>query len=235
MLILRKNKRNKDEDMYKDCLELFYKSKDDSDEKRDHDDILILYNEIEKYYKEKIKCSEINIKAEKIRLEQKIGKYANLYRSNTSNLFVGVIPGIFILFFDKLGIFDDIMLSSVSPELSRALAMSMKFVSFSIISGFLLKFSEEKNLSKDKNSLIINNIKLKVLNDIEKEVNEGNFIVKQEVGATVKKQDEQVKRVSNQANGNWNVDIHLLSVFGIIEGTYRTVKFISKVIKRKKK
>lgn len=64
-------------------------------------------------------------------------------------------------------------------------------------------------------------------NDIEEE--------NEEIAATLEEQHkkEQIKHESYQNNGNWNIEFSLFSVFGMVQGVYKSVKFLRKVFKKK--
>jgi hypothetical protein len=80
------------------------------------------------------------------------------------------------------------------------------------------------------------NICIKVLDDIEKEMTSGiSNLCDKEIAATFEElPKEQVKHISNQSNGNWSITISETNLFEMAKGTYKAVKFIGKLFKKKK-
>lgn len=172
---LFKREENQNERTYKECLDLFNNSKDNEQDKNEHDDIIVLYKEIKNHYEKKIELNEININAERIRIERDLGKYSANYANIMMNLSIGLISGLFVLFFDKTDIFDAFKLTSVPAIIAEPLIILLKVVTFLIILYVILKSTNDKSVRINKNTSIIYNISLKVLDDIEKEINESQF------------------------------------------------------------
>jgi hypothetical protein len=128
----------------------------------------------------------------------------------------------------------------VAYSVSDYSAVSKVFIIFGcgvIFYSFLL-LTIYRSLKKDDG--FIKDLCLQVLDDIEKEKNvsiSNLNIAKEEVASTIQQnqEKEQVKHHSNCNNGNWSVNISSLSVVDIVEGTYKAIKFISILVKKKKK
>lgn len=237
MLWLKK-KNNNDENLYKECLSLFSETKLNATEKYDHDNIVKLIDEIKQFYKDKLDRKEISIQAERIRLEASIGKYSTNYSKNVTILLIGMLSALFVLFIDKIGVFNDTKIQNISSYLSEPVIMLIKVLSFLLIILYLMKLTGDKYTKIEKKLSIINNIRLQVLEDIEKEIEIKNkeVIINNEVAATVQEEQpkELIRPISQQTNGNWNVEINMLSLVDAVGTIYKAGKIAKKMFRKKK-
>lgn len=233
-----KKKNNNDENLYKECLSLFSETKLNTTEKYDHDNIVKLIDEIRKFYKDKLDRKEISIQAERIRLEASIGKYSTNYSKNVTSLFIGMLSALCVLFIDKIGVFNDTKIQNISSYLSGPVIILIKLLSFLLIILYLMKLTGDRYTKIEKKLSIINNIKLQVLEDIEKEIEIKNKkeIINNEVAATVQKEQpkELIRPISQQTNGNWNVEINVPSIVDTFASIYKVGKFVTKKFRKKK-
>ncbi|MDR3595043.1 hypothetical protein [Clostridium sp.] len=161
--------KKKEKRFYKDCLEIYYEEiKDSIKNKNDHYDILKLKNKIKEDYIEKINKNELDIISEKIRLEHNVGKYITPYMNSIINFSVALFSGIFILYFQSSNIFDikinflpQLVVSIITPIIRMLIFLGLIYY----VSKIIVNKPDEKN----KLILLINNISLKVIEEIERE------------------------------------------------------------------
>lgn len=177
-------RKKKVDTFYKDCLKQYEEENRDYI-KKDHDDIVMLKDKIEKDYRVKIKNNEIDIAAEKIRLEEAIGKYNTKVMEFSANLLIAMLAGIFGAFIQSIGVFNFIpKIKWLSNSTNDLISNVGKVVIFVIMIYFLAKSFVGKDSKKDKINSVVNNIKLKVLEQIEKEMEKEKLTAIDEVAVT---------------------------------------------------
>lgn len=173
------NKKKEEEKFYKECLNLYEEDiKNNMKNKNDHDDILELTNNIKSNYIEKINRNELDIMAEKIRLEHNIGKYNTTYIGYITSFYIAITSGVVGLYFQSSGIFNISKIKGFSDSANDTIIAVTRFITFIIILLVLTVLMGDRDTKKNKKMSLINNISLKVIENIEKEINENK--VKQE-------------------------------------------------------
>lgn len=93
-------------------------------------------------------------------------------------------------------------------------------------------------ISKYGKHVKLYNVTLKVLDDIDMELKEKiEPLYAEEESVTVQNEEQsqkQVKPVSQQANGNWNITISAPSIIDTVESIYKIGKFAKKTFRKKK-
>jgi hypothetical protein len=162
------NKKKKEERFYRECLEIYQEEiKDNIKNKNDQDDILELKNKIREDYIEKINKNELDIISEKIRLEHNVGKYITPYANSIINFSVALFSGIFILYFQNSNIFD-IKINFLPQLVVSIITPIIKMLIFLGLIWYVSKVIVNKPDEKNKKISLINNIRLKVLEEIER-------------------------------------------------------------------
>jgi hypothetical protein len=184
-----------------------------------------LYDEIYKYYKPKIEKQEIDITKERIFLEAKAGKYKGFASNFNMQLVIVLFTMLLTSFMQFTG-------STVLNKYSGVVGFMISSLMFLYI--FRDIFKENSNEKE-----VICNISLKVLEQIEKETISINkkVTIKDEVAATVHEVEQpknQVKPISHQTNGNWNVEINMPSIIDAMASIYKVGKFVRKTFRKKK-
>lgn len=176
LLKWRKKKSGQKKSTIKNCEDVFnnekisYK-KDDNEAKRDINEIRDLYINIKDYYYEIIKEDNNFIVYEKIRLEKNLGKYTKGMVDLNMNFFIAVFSAALTLLLDGLEPFESINISIYSTQVNNILNYVAKIVVFFVvIFGFLYNMANDKGTKLEKNITILNNIKLRAIDDIEKEL-----------------------------------------------------------------
>ncbi|MBM7869254.1 hypothetical protein JOC70_000723 [Clostridium pascui] len=191
---------------------------------KEYNDIEKIYNDIREYYKEKIKNKEINLSVEKIRLERSLGKHSGAGFSYSIAFIIAIAGGIF---------------SSIIQQIIKIVEMENNFkTSGIVISIFVLLgvylyaiFALGKDLNKYKPRDVMLNISLKVIEELEKEMNENKAIQEKEVNR--EKTIEQIKQHIDSANTIKNT---VLPVMAEIAATSIVRKgIISKLIRKMRK
>jgi hypothetical protein len=220
------NRKKKDTDIldYNNYLSEFTRFKDSVDKINEYDAIRKLYDEIFNFYKNKINDKRFDIKIEKLLLERRMGKY----NSEKSKAGIAMVIGLFC--------------ALVPIYVQGFVELSTKYRALIYIGSVIMIFYTiyhefGKDVIEDKNKDVMYNVSLKVLADIEKEVSLGKLnSVNEEVAVTLEEEEkkEDIKQGNGNYSGNWNVDIHLPSIVSTFEDVYKVVKFINKLIKKKK-
>ncbi|ERI91028.1 hypothetical protein HMPREF1982_03393 [Clostridiales bacterium oral taxon 876 str. F0540] len=214
---MRNNNHKKNMSNY---LKIIDESLNDSDEYNYYN---LLYNSIKERYLEKIKNQELDIKVEKIRLKSKSGGYSGSVTSFSVNLIILALT-IFMT-----GFIQAYSVSDYKYKFAVIIAISIAFyiIILNVISKDALK-------RKDYISAIC----LDVLDNIEHEMKyvANSQIANDEVAATIETDEssKQVKPSSNQTNGNWNVEINMLSVLDVVGAIYKAGKIAKKMFRKKK-
>jgi hypothetical protein len=118
-----------------------------------------IYDEIKKCYREKINSKEIDIKIERIQLEDNLGRYIGEFPKFGANYIIALTCALLPVYLQVSGIFD--------PKINKVLMILVIF-------GFLAFGirSIAKSVDKDKPKGVVYNISLKVLDDLEAELKE---------------------------------------------------------------
>ncbi|MBC2580612.1 hypothetical protein [Clostridium sp. DJ247] len=202
-------KKKEEERFYRDCLDLYQEEiKDNVKNKNEHDDILELTKKIRDDYIERINNNELDIMSEKIRLEHSIGKYNTTFMGYSANLYIGIISGIFGFYFQRSGIFNNVIkIKGFSDSANQTIGVIANFITFMILIFVLTALMGDKSTRKSKKVSLINNIRLKVLEDIEK----GNSLKKNssldEVAATTDDIEKDIISKRDSRGIRWLVNI----------------------------
>jgi len=170
------SKKKNRKDTYQSYLEEFIEFKNNNNKENEYKSISKLYNEINMYYTNRIKNGQLDIKVEKLLLERRIGKYNGQgFNSSISFLLGGALLAIPIM----------------NQALTEAISEMLKGLSMKLNCGFLSELSNfkygisvfiivvilcflvkdiGKDMTEDKNYAVMLNICLKVLEDIEKDL-----------------------------------------------------------------
>lgn len=185
-----------------------------------------LYSQIKEQYLEKLNDENFNIEVEKTRLESKAGKMVGNLTLITINI------GILAIIILAAGL---IQTSSSMDSIYKVLiaALSILAVAGSIYFTVLLD-------RKSRDLEYLSHLCLKVLDDIEKDQNKKKLetnTTAEEVASTTEDQKEnsQIRHLSNSNNGNWSVYVSSTSFVDIVKGTYKAVKYLKRLIQKKKK
>jgi hypothetical protein len=222
------------------CQEMFDAEKNKSQDDLDFNSAKKLYVDLKKYYLEKIKQDDKFINIERIRLQQELGNYTRDFVNTNITFYITFLSALGALLLQDIGLFDKIKITSFTEEINSSLSLFLKIIAFFAILGYLTyQMNFDKSSKTEKRKTILNNIKLKVLEDIEKEINTvaGKNTVNSEVAAAVQQEErsrDQVRHTSNQTNGNWNVEISTLSIIDTLVGIYGIGKFAKRLFKKKK-
>ncbi|WP_315112941.1 hypothetical protein [Clostridium intestinale] len=172
---LEKNKEliEKNENTFIKCAELFnYIEKDLNKEDKKLEDIANLYNNIKDYYIEKIKTNNNFIIYEKLRLEGELGKYTkNIFNINL-NMGVIILTVLVTMFLESTKVFDIINITQFHYVINIILNTIIRMGTFFILLFGCLYNLKDKNSEQEKCEEVLNNIRLKVLKNIEKEIQE---------------------------------------------------------------
>lgn len=213
-------KKNADNNVnYNKYFEEFLRFKDSKDRENEYEAMSMLYTQVYEFYKYKIKYQQLDIISEKLVLERRSGRYTSEKSKNNLTILIGMalaLVPIYIQGFSELNVRYKAIISIVS--VIGIFSMVVKDIS--------------KEIIRDKNRDAMFNVCLKVLDDIEKEMEaEAKLLMTNEVAATVQ-QEEKLKHMSQQANGNWNVEISVPSIINTIESVYKVGKFVRKVFRK---
>jgi hypothetical protein len=165
----RKN-NDKDKSIIEACESLFDIIKNSNEENKELENIKSLYNNIREYYIKKIDSDENFIIYEKIRLEKSLGKYTKNTLGITLNIGAIIFSVLVTLFIESMGIFDRVNISMFIEIVNVILNCLIKVGVFFFMIFVFTHTYVDKNVKKDRNEEILNNIRLKVLNDIEREI-----------------------------------------------------------------
>lgn len=176
---LKKNKDlyKKNSNTFIECDEHFNNIKKDlNKEDKKLEDIANLYNNIKDYYIEKIKTNNNFIIYEKLRLEGELGKYTkNIFNLNL-NMGVIILTVLVTLFLESTKVFDIINITQFHYVINIILNTIIRMSTFFILLFGCLYNLKDKNSEQEKNEEVLNNIRLKVLENIEKEIQEKDKI-----------------------------------------------------------
>lgn len=206
----------------KECTDIFQKYIEDEENYKHYED---LYKEIRETYEDKIKKKQIDINVERVRLKTHTGKYNTFIKSFHGNIIILAMSTLINSIIVGYSVSD---YSSISKFLI-IFGCGILFCSFLI-------FTIYKTVNNDDG--FVKDLCLQVLDDIEKELMLNNStIASEEAAATteVTYPKEQAKQHTNSNNGNWSVNISSTSFVDMVEGTYKAFKFISRLVKNKKK
>lgn len=163
-------KKDKRPDFYKECCDYYYlKNSNSINEKNDYMELDELYSEIKKDYYNKLKRKEIKISVEKIRLESQMGKYISKLGDFSLNYYIAMVAVFMTLYLEKLNVFGGIIFKNIDKSVASILNSLAALAIFMLLIQFFVCIMD-KDIEKDKRESLINNIKLKVLEDIEKEI-----------------------------------------------------------------
>lgn len=184
-----------------------------------------LYFEVKEQYLEKLKDKNFSVEVERARLESKAGKLVGNVAIFSINI------GILAMSILATGL---LQAYSLMDSINKTvIVVFIAFAMFGILYFLVLRDNKNREIE------YICHFCLRVLDDIEKEkriiaIHPNSAI--EEVAATTEdnKEKEQIKHYSNSNNGNWSVNISSLSVIDIVAGTYKAIKFINRLVKKKK-
>jgi hypothetical protein len=183
-----------------------------------------LYDKIYDYYDERLRIGSLDIKNERITIERKLGKYKGFGTSLNAQLLI--VP-----FASMLAILIQLASDNVPAKYSTIISFLVLVCAFM----YMLRDIERDKVTEKE---VVFNICLIVLDDLEDEndLSNGN-LAKHEAATTVQEEQlkEQVKHISNQNNGNWNITISETTILAMAKGIYRTSKFVGRLFKKKKK
>lgn len=149
--------RKKDEAVnYDKYLVEFSNFKDSIDRENEYKSMVKLYEETYNFYIRKIKEDNLNINAEKLLLERRIGKYNSEKSKANINIIVGVFCALVPIYIQ--GFID------LNQKYKALITMGAVIVTYI---SFMRDFG--KDIINDKNKDVMYNVCLKTLNDIEKE------------------------------------------------------------------
>ena len=158
-----------------------------ADATKGYNNIKKAYEDIEKFYRAKIKNEDFDIKIEKIRIENKLGKY----ETKISKLGFSYI----IMIFGNIFYF---MLQSIFQYMNynRTLNLILDFISLISILIIVLR-SVGKDVNKENPKGIMLNVSLKVLDELKKENpnlknNEVAATSEDEIGKKNNRRDDRV-------------------------------------------
>lgn len=217
-------KKNKDEEIVFDSkkyLKEFDKHLSKKDERKYYND---MYDYVRKLYEDEISKDKNFIYHERVRLQAKTGKYSVMMKNVNTNLIIlglGFFANTITLAFS---------VSNYKSEAKFYIIFAIGFIAYSMILAGVYKNYEE-------NSTFIFDLALQVLDDIEKrpKINNESTVI-DEVAATIdtEEQSKPVKPSSQQANGNWNVEINMLSIMDAVGAVYKVGKAAKKMFRKKK-
>lgn len=165
-----RKKNDKDKSIIEACESLFDIIKNSNEEDKELENIKSLYNNIREYYIKKIDSDENFIIYEKIRVEESLGEYTKNTLGINLNMFAIVFSVLATLCIESMGIFDKVNISIFIDLVNIILNSIIKVGIFVFMIFIYAHISVDKNTKKDRNKEILNNIRLKVLNDIEREI-----------------------------------------------------------------
>lgn len=165
----------------------FYRYVNSEDKKKDFSELCELYNKIKRYYLNEMQSNEFSILIEKIQLEKKLGRYTGMKTNYNMTFLIGLISAVLPINIQLMGLTDE------KGNLFLGLFSMAAFV-ISIVMVF------GKDITKDKTNDIMISLCLKVLEDIEKEINENNILAKSEVAADKNGDLQMVGDASNKYN-----------------------------------
>jgi hypothetical protein len=180
-----------------------------------------MYDHVRQTYESEILKNKNFIHHERVRLQAKTGKYNVMPKTININLVILAI-----------GFFINTITLALSQTSLESFYKSLSIYAVAFIGYGMLLFGVYKNINESDTSVF--DLALQVLDDLEKEVESGykDLVLNSEVAATVQPQ-EQSGHLSNQSNGNWNIEINTLSLIDIIEGIYKSGKLIKKIFRKK--
>ncbi|MCB2321269.1 hypothetical protein LGK98_10560 [Clostridium tagluense] len=203
-----RNRKEKKEKLREseECLKLFNETVGNKTEEDGYNDSLDLYKEIKKYYKVKIKQKDFIIRVERIRLETITGKYSSSLSNYMISLTIAIMAALLAVLIQSVGLFN--INISVLPEEINIL---LKIVTFLILLYVLINSLNDNISMKNKRESIINNIRLNVLIEIEKEIAQedadDNIIDRRNIGNGQPKKVEQEVAISkhkSKKNNKYN-------------------------------
>lgn len=143
---------------------------------KSYSNIKKIYDEIKEFYKNKINNEEMNIKFEKIRIEEKLGKYSTDITEFGVSYFIVIFGNIFYF-----------MIQDIFQywNFNRTINFALNFITLAIFLVVTMK-SIGKDLKKESPKGLMLNISLKVLDELEcaYKNNRDNNLSIQEVAAT---------------------------------------------------
>ncbi|WP_238906643.1 hypothetical protein [Clostridium sp. YIM B02506] len=181
----KKSEENK-ESAIEECERLFDEEiKSDKNEynevKKDIEQTRKLYENIKNYYYKKIKSDYRYLVFEKIRLERKLGKYNHKIIEFSVNYFIGIFSAVFALFLQSVNLFDVIKITVFSNDINSILNNMVKMITFFILLFGFMRMFDDKGSKEQQYINVLNNIKLKVIEEIEKEIEEGKKLKEVEI------------------------------------------------------
>ncbi|MBU3102237.1 MULTISPECIES: hypothetical protein [Clostridium] len=172
---------------YKKYVKKFEENKTDKKEKEDYEDIQILYNNIKSFYYTQIKSKQLKVNIEKVRLESETGKYLDPFNIQRIGLFIAICAVIFTLYLQGSNIFN-FHIKYFGDSVSNIINASLGAVTFIILICCMGKNLYSDKDKKQNMQFFINSIRLKVLDDIEKEIAEEQIRKKEEADKLEKRQ-----------------------------------------------
>ncbi len=175
--------------MYKIYLDVYLEESSDNQlkekEENNYKDIFKLVELIRKEYIEKIKNDKLDIIAEQIRLEHSIGRYSTPFINGSTSLFIAITVSITSLFFQSLGVFNNIDIKGLPTYISEPLSLLLKIITFTLLISYTVKLLDDNFSRKNRNTSVINNVRLKVLKECIKDTKNID-----EVAVTLDSEDE---------------------------------------------
>lgn len=144
-------------------------------EKEDYKTVNNLYGKIKKYYLERLNKNEIDIRVEKVRLEGKAGKLDNNIKSYSVNYLNNFMIIIITLYLEGSKLFDYNLNWFSNSILNNVLTVFSKGIIFMGIAYFLPKLVFNKKTKKEREEEILNNFKLRVVEDLIKDIDSGKI------------------------------------------------------------
>lgn len=172
---------------YKKYIKKFEENKTDKKEKEDYGDIQILYNNIKSFYYAQITSKQMNIYVEKVRLESETGKYLDPFNIQRASLFIAIIAVIFTLYLQGSNFFNfhiNHFDNSISNIIDALLKIGVLYLAIWNVGKSLYNDKDKK----ENMQYLINSIRLKILDDIEKEIAEEQILTKKEADKLEKQQ-----------------------------------------------
>lgn len=156
-----------DNNIFKQCLNLFRINKNE----KGYIEASNLYNEVKEYYKLKLRDENFNLVVEKIRLESIVGKFDNNIKNFSINYLNSFMFVIITLYLEGIKLFEFQLKWFPNDNVNSILTIFSKGILFMLIIYITQKIIFSKGTKKERNDEVLNNVKLKVLEEIEKEMN----------------------------------------------------------------
>ncbi|ERI90980.1 hypothetical protein HMPREF1982_03542 [Clostridiales bacterium oral taxon 876 str. F0540] len=189
------------------------------------DNLEDLIGDIKTKYNTKINQDKSKLITERNKMQH---LYDNTYFFDGNNLFVGVISIVASFLIGRYA----------QNGTETQIGGIVLFLEAILIGSIVIMVVTKRDMVSYTEKKAFYNLCLRILDDIEKEIEPKNQIRKENdevsVGIETENQRKLAKPSSGQTNGNWNVEINMLSLLDAVGAIYKVSKIAKKMFRKKK-